>query len=203
MSGTVYVVDDDKQMRKSLLSLLEANGYRTRGFPSAEEFLQEPAYYRPGCALIDVRLDGMSGLQLPRHLPGEQTKMPFVFISGCANIRDVVEGMREGAIDFLEKPCPPDRLLQSIDQAIAKDEGNQDKRLRERRYRELLTQRERQVIELLADGQSVKQIASTLGVSYQTVNRHRSNALGKLGVDSVLDLVRMWSDFLDDGRESS
>ncbi|MEQ9380147.1 MAG: response regulator [Pirellulales bacterium] len=195
MNGTVYVVDDDRQMRKSFVSLLDASGYKTRNFASAEEFLEETVFDRPSCALIDVRLEGISGLEVPRRLASDRPKMPIVFISGYASIRDVVKGMREGAADFLEKPCPPDRLLECIRQAIAKDENNQAQQRAQRELRDRLTQREQQVVELLAEGRSVKQVAAALNVTYQTVNRHRAKAMRKLGVDSVIKFVRLWKEF--------
>lgn len=190
---TVYLVDDDEAMCESLTCLLEAQGFRTRAHHSAEEFLDDYDGCAPGCLVLDVRMRGMNGLDLHRKLQDDGVILPVIIITGHGDIPMAVRATRAGAIDFLEKPVNDHVLVQRIRLALELDE----RRRREQEVvaqtvarLELLTPREREVMELVAAGMQNKQIATDLKITEKTVEAHRQRVMQKMGVSGVVDLVR-------------
>jgi two-component system response regulator TtrR len=189
----VYVVDDDEAFRDSLRWLLESSGYRVAAFPSAERFL---AAYRAGegaCLLLDVRMPGLSGLELQAELNRRGDAIPVVFVTGHGDVPMAVEAVKKGAFDFIEKPFRDSRLLAIIEKAAALDAPARHQRT-ERRLAaarlETLTEREREVIDRVAIGRRNKQIADELGISIKTVEAHRARAMEKMGATSIAEVVR-------------
>jgi FixJ family two-component response regulator len=190
--STVFVVDDDEAMCDSLLTLARANGLKAEGFLSAESFLSDYVSCRPGCLVIDLRLPGMSGLDLQSALRSRGIWSPIIMISGNPEIRDVVQAIQHGAADFLEKPFSPELLVEKIRRAFERDlerrrveSAQQDDLAR----LEALTAREREVMDLLIRGCWGKQIALELGISYRTMEKFRSRLMQKMAVNSVAELV--------------
>jgi FixJ family two-component response regulator len=190
----VFVVDDDEAICESLRLLIGDIGLEVRTFTSARQFLEEYDSSRPGCLVLDVRMSGISGLELQARLNETGIHIPTIIITGHADVPMAVEAMKAGATDFIEKPFRDQVLLDSIQKAIDLD-------LRIRRQRQehqdvqsrltLLTQREREVMDRLVAGKSNKSIAFDLGISQKTVDFHRANILDKIGVNSVVELVRL------------
>jgi two-component system, LuxR family, response regulator FixJ len=190
---TVFVVDDNPGVRRSLQSLLEAAGLAVATYASAGDFLAAYDPERPGCLVLDVRLRGKSGLDLQDELRKRNATLPIIVITGYADVPTSVRAFKGGAVDFLRKPVPPKELLERIRDAIAADgraravaavRGAVAERIAE------LTPRERQVMELLAVGNSSKEIATTLNISVRTVESHRRTVFRKMGVDSAARLAR-------------
>ncbi len=190
----VYVVDDDESMRESLDSLIRSMGFRVSVFASAAEFLNAPREDAPSCLILDVRLPGLSGLDLQGELNRAGVDVPIIFITGHGDIPMTVKAMKAGAVEFLTKPFREQDLLDAIGQAIRLDGENRRERgeIVELQTRfEKLTPREREVMQLVVAGMLNKQIAYRLGISEITVKIHRSQVVQKMQVDSVADLVRM------------
>lgn len=190
----VFVVDDDEAICRSLGLLIEDIGLKTEAFTSAQSFLSayEPA--QPGCLVLDVRMSGMSGLELQSRLNELDIHIPTIIMTGHGDVPMAVEAMKAGALDFVEKPFRDQVMLDSIQKAVAYDHQRREADRQRADFRsklELLTQRERQIMDLLIGGKANKVIAYELGISQKTVDFHRSNILGKLGVNSVVDLVRL------------
>lgn len=191
---TIFIVDDDEAVRDSLRWLLEANGYRVKCFAAAEDFLQ---YYDPdqvGVLIVDVRMPGMSGLELQENLLARKATIPMVFITGHGDVPMAVNTMKKGAIDFLEKPFNEADLrsivARMIEQAI--ELANQAEQ--QRTHDEVLsrlTVREQQVLERIVAGRLNKQIAGDLNISIKTVEAHRANIMEKLEVTTVADLMKI------------
>ena len=190
---TVFVVDDNASVRKSMQALVEAAGLAVETYASAAEFLAAYDPQRAGCLVLDVRLRGESGLDLQDALRRRNVTLPIIIMTGYADVPAAVRAFKGGAIDFLRKPVPPKTLIAQIREAIEVD----------RRAREVATQRtvvtdhiaqltprEREVMELLASGHSSKEIATTLGLSVRTVEGHRRNVLRKMDVESAVQLAR-------------
>jgi RNA polymerase sigma factor (sigma-70 family) len=192
--STVFVVDDDQAMRHSLKWLIESVGLRVRTFGSAEEFLQ--TYYpgQAGCLLLDVRMPGMSGLELQTYLVREEICLPVIIITGHGDIPMAVKAMQAGAMDFIEKPFDDEALLKSIRRALETDEKRRTERIQRAeiatRLAEL-TPREHEVMDMVTEGKSNKDIAAALGVSAKTVEAHRARVMDKMRADSLAELVRM------------
>lgn len=192
--ATVFVVDDDEAMRSSLRWLVESEGLNVETFGSADEFLS--AYYpgRAGCVLLDVRMPGMSGLELQQYLSSRQHSIPIILITGHGDIAMAVKAMKAGALDFIEKPFSDELLIGSIKHALRIDA---DQRVRQRGRAELaarlsqLTPREHEVMLMVTDGKANKEIAHELGVSAKTVEAHRAKVMEKMEARSLADLVRM------------
>lgn len=190
----VFVVDDDEAICESMRLLIRDIGLEVRTFTSARRFLEEYDSSHPGCLVLDVRMSGMSGLELQARLNEMGIHIPTIIITGHADVPMAVEAMKAGATDFIEKPFRDQVLLDSIQKAIDLD-------LRIRRQRQehqdvqarlqQLTQREREVMDRLVAGKSNKNIAFELGISQKTVDFHRANILDKIGVGSVVELVRL------------
>ena len=192
--GTVFIVDDDLELRRSLKRLLEEVKLSVSEFATADEFLKAYDPNAPGCLILDVRLPGASGLVLQRQLAEMDPKMPVIVLSGHADIPMAVEAMRNGALDFFEKPCRAQPLLDCIHRALrisAERCRRQAERKRTENRWDRLSPREREVAHLLINGLATKQVAARLGVSSQAIDAHRASAFKKLHVSGVADLVWM------------
>ena len=189
----VFVVDDTLAVREAVTSLLGSVGLRVQTFGSARDFLGHPRPDAPACLVLDVRLPGLSGLDLQRELADIGSTIPIVFISGHADIPISVQAMKAGATDFLTKPFRDQQLLDAVQAAIDRDR-EQRARMAEiailRNRYESLTPREREVLTLVVAGLRNKQIASRLGTSEITVKAHRHQVMHKLKANTVVDLVR-------------
>lgn len=192
--ATVFVVDDSPGIRVALTCILEVAGYQVRAFESAERFLKEQDAEAPGCLLLDVRMPGMSGIDLQRALAVSTRRRPIIFLTGHGDIETSVQAMKMGAVDFLTKPIEDSRLFSAVDQAIGLDLAERCERaiseMVERRLL-VLTQRERRVMELVIRGRLNKQIAVALEIQEKTVKVHRGRVMEKMGVHSVAALVRL------------
>lgn len=190
---TVFVVDDDPSVRRSVLRLLRTAGFTVEGFPSAEAFLARERPRGPGCAVLDVRMSGMNGLELQRRLRDTGRPMAVVFITGHGDVPMSVAAMKDGAVDFLLKPFDDEALLAAIDRAIGHDRewlrARRELDQVQSRY-ERLTPRERQVFALVTTGLLNKQAAARLGIREKTVKVHRARVMAKMQAGSLADLVR-------------
>ena len=192
--GTVYIVDDDPGVRASLRRLLEEVDLPSEGFGTANEFLEAYNPASPGCLVLDVRMSGMSGIELHKRLVAEGVTIPVIIITGHGDIPMAAGAMRRGAIDFMEKPVSPQLLLDRIQQALTRDvETRRAKAERDAVAARVaaLTPRERQVVDLAVTGVVNKQIAAQLGVSPQAIDAHRVKAMKKMQANSVAELVRL------------
>jgi len=191
----VFVVDDDQAMRESLEFLLESLQLRVRSFSSAGEFLAAyEASASPGCLLLDVRMPGMSGLDLQAALREKRIDLPVIIITAYADVPMAVRAMHQGAVDFLEKPFNEEQLLSCIRRALARDSELQRGREHSQRIKDRLarlTPREREVMALVVRGLLNKQIAGELNLSMKTVEQHRSRVMEKMEADGLATLVRM------------
>jgi two-component system response regulator TtrR len=189
----VIVVDDDEALRDSLRWLLESAGYRIATYATAERFL---GCYKPGvasCLVLDVRMPGMTGLQLQQELNRRGDGLPIIFITGHGDVPMAVEAVKNGAFHFLEKPFRDAQLLSLIEQAATRSAPAASERVRGRcaaARLATLTQREREVMDLVVGGLKNKQIAEQLAISVKTVEAHRAKAMEKMDVSSVAELVR-------------
>ncbi|MEJ2345901.1 MAG: response regulator transcription factor [Gammaproteobacteria bacterium] len=190
----VYIVDDDEPIRKSLSLLMKSGGYRPVPCASAQEFLDRFDSQSPGCVVLDVRMPGMSGLELQQLLTDRGSPVPVIIMTGHGDVGMAVRAMKAGARDFIEKPFDNQVLLDRIEEALADAEQQQrrDEELGAARARlDLLTPRERQTMELLVSGKLNKQVAADLNISVRTVESHRAKIMDKLQVRSLSELVRL------------
>lgn len=191
---TVYVVDDDAQARKAVTTLIEAMGVATQGFNSAEEFLTGYDGRRPACLVTDVRMIGMSGLELQEELIRRGVDISVVVLTGFATTPGTVRAMKNGALTLLEKPCRDDELWEAIRDGLAADRLARatESEIGEIQARfDSLTVKERDVLAHVAAGEANKVIARRMDVSLRTVELHRQNVFQKMGADSLAELVRM------------
>jgi len=192
--ATVFVVDDDDAVRTSLRLLLKSVGLPVETFASAQEFLDAADGDRAGCLVLDIRMPGMSGLELQQRLNETHSIIPIVFITGHGDVPMAVEAMQHGAVDFIQKPFRDQDLIDRINQALEKDRDNREG-LRERdaigKRMQQLTPREREVLDLVTQGKANKVIAGDLDVSQRTVEIHRARVMEKMGASSLAHLVRM------------
>jgi FixJ family two-component response regulator len=193
-SGTVFLVDDDPNVRRSLSRMLSTSGYQVCCFESAELFLAEKNPLVPGCLLLDVCLPGLSGMELQRALTESARALPIVFLSGTSDIQTSVNAMKGGAVDFLTKPIEGERVIAAIDRAIQRDALHRrecDIREAIQRRFDTLTGREQQVMKEIIAGRLNKQIAADFGTCEKTVKVHRGRVMFKMGVRTVPDLLQL------------
>ena len=190
----VFVVDDDQAMRNSLKWLIESVGMKVETYSTADDFIQNYYPGRAGCLLLDVRMPGMSGLELQEHFIKHQIKIPIIIITGHGDVPMAVRAMKSGAVDFIEKPFNDELLLESIRNALSMDveqRAAQAERAEIATRLANLTPREHEVMEMVTAGKANKEIAQTLGVSAKTVEAHRSRVMEKMEANSLADLVKM------------
>jgi FixJ family two-component response regulator len=190
----VFVVDDDGGVRQSLTNLIRSVGLRVEAFASAQEFLRSKRPDMPGCLVLDVRLPGLSGLDLQKRMVEAHVDIPIIFITGHGDIPMTVRAIKAGAVEFLTKPFRDQDLLDAIQQALERDRTARAQRegIEELRSRfDSLTPREREVMALVVTGLLNKQIAGELGTSETTVKIHRHQVMEKMGAGSLAELVRM------------
>jgi len=190
----IYIVDDDASVRAALEDLLASVGLESQAFESPQQFISAPRPDRPGCLILDVRMPGMSGLELQEQLIARNAPLPIVFITGHGDVPMAVSTMKKGAVDFLEKPFNESdlreivaRMLEQAVQRISKFQAQKDHEAMLAR----LTAREQQVLERIVAGRLNKQIADDLGISIKTVEAHRANIMEKLEVTTVADLMKV------------
>ena len=192
IGASVFLIDDDAELRESLSTLLKLAGLNVESFPSVTDFRCQVDPRRPGCLILDLRIPEMSGLEIQRSLSREQVPWPVIFISGFADTQVVVEAMKLGAIDFFVKPVHEQSLLDCIFRALKIDQENRAT-LKEKRNLETrlsnLSGNELQVLEMIIQGRLNKQIATKFGVSLRTVENRRASVLKKLGMNSVLEVI--------------
>lgn len=191
--ATVFVVDDDPAMRKSLRWLTESVGLAVETFATAEEFLDSYQPERPGCMVLDMRMPGMSGLDLQEKMQQKGYEIPVIIVTGHGEVQSAIRAMKSGAINFIEKPFSDQELLDTIRNAIERDRDSRARKSEREETRirhERLTPREKEVLQLVIAGCANKQIAATLNISQKTVEVHRAHVMRKLEAQSVADLVR-------------
>lgn len=191
---TVFVVDDDDEVRDALELLLESVGLSVETFSSAQEYLDAFDPERPGCLVLDVRMPGMSGLELQARLAAEKVHPPVVIITGHGDVPMAVRAVQAGAVDFVQKPFNEQALLDSVHRAIEQDaqQRGEVSKLKDIQDRlDKLTRREREVMELVIAGKRNKVIAADLGISQSTVEAHRAKVMEKMQASTLSDLMRM------------
>ena len=194
VSPLVFVVDDDASVRKSLTRLLASSGYAVEAFGSAREFLAREPHPGPSCLVLDVRMPGLTGLELQEALAAGGRRMSIVFVTGHADVPMSVKAMKSGAVDLLTKPIDAKDLIAAIQRAVAKDTrdlGTEARVGEIRRRLGPLTARETEVFALVVTGMLNKQIAAALGVGEKTVKVHRARVMEKMQAGSVAELVRL------------
>lgn len=192
--GTVYVVDDDEAVRDSVQWLLEGQDFRVRTFESAEDFLARYDPQEVACLIVDIRMDGMSGLELQERLQERRSPLPLAFITGHGDVPLAVETMKKGALDFIQKPFDEQALLPLVERMFEQARHNfaqQQQAASRSALLGKLTARESQVLERIVAGRLNKQIADDLGISIKTVEAHRANIMDKLGANTVADLLKI------------
>ncbi len=197
MTPTVYLVDDDASFRTATSRLLRASGFNAVTFSSAKEFLAQVGNSAMGCAIVDLQMPEMSGLDLQAALGGRNIALPIVFLTGRGDIPSSVRAMRDGAEDFLEKRAPKEKLLNAVRRALERDALQRAVSASMHKAREkfaLLTERETEVLTQVLRGALNKQIAGDLGIAESTVKAHRTNITTKLGVYSVAEIARLAQD---------
>jgi len=193
-TGTVYVVDDDEAVRDSLQWLLEGKGYRVRCFDSAESFLSRYDAREVACLIVDIRMGGMTGLELQNRLLEIRSPLPVVFITGHGDVPMAVDTMKKGAMDFIQKPFSEPDLVRLVERMLehAKEAFSESRQAASREsLLSKLTLRESQVLERIVAGRLNKQIADDLGISIKTVEAHRANIMEKLNANTVADLLKI------------
>jgi FixJ family two-component response regulator len=194
LPATVFLVDDDVSFLRSVSRLLRAAGFQVVIHNSAAELLTELRPDTPGCVITDLMMPGMDGMALQEALRMAGSPLPLIFLTGCGDIPTTVQAMRGGAEDFLTKSAPKDDLIAAVNRALARnqqDQARQARLLALRQPFELLTEREREVLRHVVQGQLNKQIAADLGIHERTVKLHRTHLTTKLGVHSVAELTRL------------
>jgi FixJ family two-component response regulator len=193
-ASMVFVVDDDPSVRKSLTRLIGSAGYAVEAFASAREFLARERYPGSSCLVLDVRMPGLTGLDLQEALAGAGRRMSIVFVTGHGDISMSVKAMKGGAVDFLTKPVDDTDLLAAIEQAVARDVQDLGAEARDAEIQariQMLTPRETEVFTLVVTGMLNKQIAFQLGIGEKTVKVHRARVMEKMRAGSVAELVRL------------
>ena len=193
LQPTVFVVDDDEAMRDSIRWLLESVSLHARMFSSASDFLSCCDLAQEGCILLDVRMPGMSGMELLEHLKNNGVQQPVIIITGHGDVPMAVRALKHGAFDFIQKPFNGQELLDRVNAALKLDRENRQRNCSIEKLRshfEALTGREREIMELVVAGDSSKIIGNKLGISSRTVDIHRSNIMKKLNIRNVAELVQ-------------
>jgi FixJ family two-component response regulator len=197
-SSVLAILDDDESVRSALQDLMESEGLSALCFGSAEQFLDSRARQEASCLIADIRMPGMSGLELQARLKSERCAMPIIFITGLGDIPMAVRAIREGAIDFLTKPVDDAILLQSVEKAFQRDRVSRREAMEYERFAvryRTLTPREREVLGFLVRGLQNKQAAFELGITEYTVQVHRAHIMRKMEADSFATLVRLAAKF--------
>lgn len=193
IAPTVFVVDDDGSTRELLAWLMQRNGLRSQVFADARSFLAVYRAEMPGCLVVDLNMPGMDGLDLQHYLKENGVQLPVIFLSGRADVPKAVRAVREGAIDFVEKPFDYRRVVALVEECLRRDavarEKHERRRVQAARIAQL-TQREREVMELVVAGRMNREIAEALDISVKTVEAHRARIMEKLEVSSVAELVQ-------------
>ena len=193
-SPTAYVVDDDEAIRTLWRWLMESNGIAVRTYATAMEFIEGYDPETPGCLVLDLRLPGMSGLELQDYLKKRGIEMPIVFVTAHGDVATAVTALKGGAVDFIEKPFSYRQVLSIIEKAFQRDAETRGRRVRHLRAASrmaMLTERERAVLQRVIEGKQNKVIAGELDISVKTVEFHRSKLMEKMGVNSVAELVQL------------
>lgn len=192
--AAVYVVDDDPAVLESVQNTFRAAHLPVCCYRSAEEFISECSFPDAACLILDLRLPGMTGMKLIEWLRAQNIEMPIIVLSGHGDIPAVVESMKLGAVEFLEKPAENHRLVDRVRELLQSEGVRRSRQAKIQEIRDrfvTLTAREKEIVELLAGGLSSKQIASSVGIALKTVENHRSHVLAKTGAANVASLVRM------------
>jgi len=192
--ATVFIVDDDPSICAALARLFKSVGLAAQSFPNARDFLDQAPQLGPGCLVLDMRLPGLSGLDLQGELARARIKLPIIFLTAHGSVPLSVRAMKAGAMDFLEKPVEDQTLLDAVSQALERDRQARLVQARRQALQELfttLTPRERQVFQMVATGKLNKEIAFDLGTAEKTVKVHRGNLMRKLNCRSLAELVRL------------
>ncbi len=190
----VHIVDDDRAVRDSLSFLMKSVGFESMAYDSAEAFLDKADLNRPGCLIVDIRMQGMSGLELQQLLNERSSKLPVIIITGHGDVPMAVQAMKAGAVDFLEKPYDNQLLIARIRQCLQQISKEQDKENRVAKAKSRLAQltpRELEVMKLLVAGKHNKAIADDLDISVRTAEAHRAKVMKKLHAESLSDIVRV------------
>lgn len=192
-TGRAFIIEDDEAVRDALVLLMQSVGLQASAYPDAASFLQADHQEHPACLVLDVRMPGMSGLQLAREPQVRRQAWPIIFVTGHGDVPMAVEAMREGAFDFLQKPFREEELIQRVQRAIEQDHNDQvaasERGEIEARLQEL-TPREREILDRIMAGEANKVIAIELGISARTVELHRANVMEKMQARSLAHLLR-------------
>jgi two-component system response regulator FixJ len=194
LEPVVYIVDDDEAVRDGLGKLMESIHLKVETFASAQEFLDSYEAPNHGCLLLDVRMPGMSGVKLQDTLAQRNIKLPIIFISGHGDLPMAVEAVKKGAVDFIEKPVGDQVLLDRVQEALAKDAQIRERQAEQQIVLDrlkLLTNRERQVLDMMREGKPSKTIALELELSRKTVEVHRAHVMGKMNAESLAELMAL------------
>jgi FixJ family two-component response regulator len=189
----IFVVDDDDAQRDSLVWLLESHGHAVRAFPSAENFLAGWDGNPAGCLLLDVRMPGMSGLELFEELARRHCPLPVILITGHGDVAMAVEALKKGVVDFIEKPFSAEEMLKTVGHCLMRESEERELRCARADTAQRLAQltaREREVLDLIIVGKLNKQIADVLGISIKTVEVHRARVMEKMGASTLASLIR-------------
>ena len=192
----VHLVDDDNAVRQAIAGLLTVCGYEVRQYPGGRDLLQHAETIEPGCILLDLRMPDMSGLEVQAELAARQVDCPVIYLTAHGDVQSGVLSMKRGAVDFLEKPVQETALLTALQQGFHQLSARAGERAANRLAKsraETLTPREREVIDLVVQGNRNREIARLLDISLQTVKVHRMRGMAKMGVASIPELTRMWA----------
>ncbi len=191
-TGTAFVVDDDPSVRRSIRRLLESVGYTVETFASAQEFLEKVDPNRPGCLVLDVRMPGLSGLDLQERLAATHARRPIIFVTGYGDVPMTARAMKAGAVDFLQKPFNEQQLLDAIHSAMEAEERRRQEYAGRALVQErvsTLTPREHEVLVRVVAGKTNKEIAAEFGITEKTIKVHRARVMEKMAADSLAQLV--------------
>jgi FixJ family two-component response regulator len=191
---TIFIIDDDKSVRRSLMLFLQSVGYQVETYESAEEFLEREKFVGAGCIILDVNMSGKSGLELQEELMMKGSDLPIIFITGKGNIQMGVNAVKKGAVNFLEKPFKEEDILNSVSESVNLSRNlvmQKAEQISAQNLINLLTPRELEIVKYLPTGLLNKQIAAELNIAEQTVKIHRRNICDKLGVKSVPEIIRI------------